>query len=57
KEFAQWLLQLGNNTLLTTNDKIEIPTQYISINDLITDVFDNALKNNNKMALLYTIIL
>ncbi|CAG8741690.1 25340_t:CDS:2, partial [Gigaspora rosea] len=28
KEFAQWLLQLGNGTLPTINDEIEILTQF-----------------------------
>ncbi|CAG8788601.1 29091_t:CDS:2, partial [Gigaspora margarita] len=51
KEFAQWLFQLGNSTLPTTSDEIEIPTQCISTNDLITDVFDDALNNNNEMPL------
>ncbi|CAG8672061.1 28029_t:CDS:2 [Dentiscutata erythropus] len=56
-EFAHWLLHLGNRTLPILNDEIEIPPQYITTNNLITNVFDNALKNRDENALLSTVIL
>ncbi|CAG8724016.1 18357_t:CDS:2, partial [Racocetra fulgida] len=57
KVIAAWLIHLENRTLLLVDDEIEVLAQCISTNNLVTDIFGNALENEDEAILLSTVIL
>ncbi|KIH46382.1 hypothetical protein ANCDUO_23568 [Ancylostoma duodenale] len=47
KNFAEWLLNLGNGELQTEEDLVQIPDACISRGDLIADVFGELIANDD----------
>ncbi|XP_076038424.1 uncharacterized protein LOC143023699 [Oratosquilla oratoria] len=51
--FSQWLLQIGNGRVQSSldnvsDDTIDIPEQYVCIDSLVSDIFDNCTQDEMK---------